>query len=148
MESARLNHDPAVLSQLSTILRQQNGLVLVQEGSRSTRTFLTTALGHAWEKLHLGSAVRGIDAHAPDWFVPLDDVIYLQNLLEPKRLRAAVQAHWPKLLETRHGCIILNGVWAAMEATSISPGVNAASDNLTSSMSPLKYSGPKLGFED
>jgi hypothetical protein len=116
LDSPRLNHDPAQVSRLKTLLRQANGLTVVQGGNEGLRTFLVTALGHTCgmvepERRH----VCGVDVHEPDWFVPVDGVIYLHNLLDLSRLREYIHRAWPVIAGMKSRLTILNGVWAAVQ---------------------------------
>lgn len=115
LDSPRLIHDPAQVSYLKTLLRQANGLTVVQGGNEGLRTFLVTALGHTCTMLEPERRrVCGIDAHEPDWFVPVEDVMYLHNMLDPVRLRESVRKAWPIIAEMRSRLTILNGVWLAV----------------------------------
>jgi len=113
LDHPRLNHDPAQVSQLKTLFRQANGLTLVQGGNDGLRTFLITALGHSCGTLEPERRqVCGIDVHEPDWFVPVDGVVYLHNLLDPSRMREGVHRAWPAIAEMKSRLTILNGVWS------------------------------------
>jgi hypothetical protein len=115
LDSPRLNHDPAQVSRLKTLLRQANGLTVIQGGTEGLRTFLVTAMGHTCTMLEPERRrVCGIDAHEPDWFVPVEDVTYLHNMLDPVRLRESTRKAWPILAEMRSRLTILNGVWPAV----------------------------------
>lgn len=112
LESPRLNHDPAQVSHLKTLLRQSNGLTILQGGNDGLRTFLVTAMAHTCTILEPERRrVCGIDAHEPDWFVPVEDVLYLHNLLDHVRLRERVRSAWPVIAEMRSRLTILNSVW-------------------------------------
>ena len=80
LDSSRLNHDPAQVSRLKTLLRHAGELTVVQGGSEGLRTFVVTPLGHARGMLEPERRqVCGIDIHEPDWFVPVDGVTHFQT---------------------------------------------------------------------
>jgi hypothetical protein len=112
LDSPRLSHDPTQISRLKTLLHQSSGLTVVQGGNEGLRTFLVTALGHTCGVLEPERRrVCGIDVHEPDWFVPIEDVIYLHNLLDPSRLRECLHRAWPAIAEMKSRLTILNGIW-------------------------------------
>jgi len=116
LDHPRLNHDPVQVSRLKTLLRQANGLAVVQGGNDGLRTFLITALGHSCGRLEPERRqVCGIDVHEPDWFVPVDGVVYLNNLLDPTRLREFINLAWPGIAEMKSRLTILNGIWAGVQ---------------------------------
>ena len=115
-ESPRLTHDPAQIGSLRALAQQANGFTIVQGASDSARTFVATAVGHECSVSGGPSGrVCGIDRHAPDWFVPLEEVVYLHNLLDPSLLREAVHHFWPLIVRAKHRLIILNGIWNATQ---------------------------------
>lgn len=118
LDNPRLSHDPAQVSRLRTLLHQSNGLTVIQGGNDGLRTFLVTALGHTCCLLEPERRrVCGIDVHEPDWFVPVEDVIYLHNLLDPYRLRECLCRAWPGITEMKSRLTLLNGIWSiAQEA--------------------------------
>ena len=116
LEHPRLSHDLAQVSLLKTLLHQPNGFTVIQGGNPGMRTFLITALGHTCGMLEPERRrTCGIDAHESDWFVPVDDVIYLHNVLDPDRLRECVRLAWPQIAGLKSRLTVLNGVWAAAQ---------------------------------
>jgi hypothetical protein len=115
LEHPRIKCDQAILSRLKRIVREPRGLTVIQGQSDESRTFLLTALGHAY----LGLTDRphqllGIDAHEPDWFVPLPGVCYLHNTFHPVELLNAVKANWPATRVGGLRLVVFNGVWPAL----------------------------------
>ena len=98
LASPRLNCDQTLISRLKSTVLQSHGLVYLQGGDDEDRTFVLTALGHAFLELTARPhTLTGLDAHEPDWFVPLPGVTYLGNLFPPRELLRAAREHWPKM---------------------------------------------------
>jgi hypothetical protein len=77
VEHKRLGHDPVQVSSMKALLRQPAGLTFITGSNAGVRTFVTSALGHGSLMLGPGHrAVLGIHRHIPDWFVPVDRVVY------------------------------------------------------------------------
>lgn len=78
-------------------------------------TFVATAIAHSFA-LFPGNRgqTMGLDVHAPDWFVPVPGVTYLNNSIAPDRISAEVQKLWPAFTSCRSGVVLLNGTWAAV----------------------------------
>ena len=108
----RIAHDPVQVSQLRTLLEQPTGLTVVHGGNAGLRTFVASALGHQIQLAESGGhSVSGIDVHQPDWFVPVDGVIYLNNLLVPKMLRSAILNAWQRMeSEAPSRLVLFNGI--------------------------------------
>lgn len=120
----RLAHDPVQVSQLRTLLGQTCGYTLIQGANAGARTFVISALGH---QMHMaesgGHSVSGVDVHQPDWFVPVDGVLYLNNAFGSKLVRQAVIAAWNRIQTENTSLVLLNGIWG--ERNSIWQGVFA-----------------------
>lgn len=115
LDCPRINHDSAQVSRLKMILHQASGITVVLGGNDGLRTYLVTALGHTCSMLEPERRrVCGIDVHEPDWFVPVDDVIYLRNLLDLGRLRECVERTWPIISGFKSRMTILNGIWSSV----------------------------------
>lgn len=115
LEHQRLRADATVLSRLKSILGQAQGLVFIQGGSDETRTFLVAALGHSFLALtQRPHQVLGLDAHEPDWFVPVPGVTYLGNTFSPALLAQTVREHWPQAKSGRAQLFLLNAIWPAV----------------------------------
>ena len=111
-EHPKLAHDPSAVSLLKTVLRSERGITLIQGDRDHLNTFVATAMGHAFS-LARGRKVQvlGIDIHAPDWFVPLPEVAYLNNALHPVRIREEAERIWPTLTTSHRNLVVLNGTW-------------------------------------
>lgn len=113
LEYPRLKADQTLLSRLKTAIRQTSGLIAVQGGSDESRTFVCSALANTFLALtERPRRVRGIDVHAPDWFVPVPGVTYLNNLFHSVALQVEVNHLWPSLYVGRSSLVLLNGVWS------------------------------------
>jgi transcriptional regulator with XRE-family HTH domain len=96
MEADRLGHDPTSVSRLRKLLEERNGLTLITGGSDGSRTFLVTALGHAFQQLlSREGMIAGIDIHLPDWFVLVLGVSYLGFPCGSRRVREEALRLWP-----------------------------------------------------
>jgi hypothetical protein len=115
LEHPRLKCDQTIVSRLKTIVRQPCGMVFIQGGDDESRTLLLTAMGHAF----LGLTARphglaGLDAHEPDWFVPLPGVRYLRNLFQPVALLQVAKDNWPKFLASGSQLVVFNAMGVMM----------------------------------
>jgi hypothetical protein len=97
----KLAHDPVQVSQLKGLAQKHSGLTIIQGANAGLRTFVITALGHA-----TNLPVVGIDAHEPDWFVPVLGVEYL-NYASNERIHEI----WKALKPAPFSVVALNGVW-------------------------------------
>lgn len=116
LEGKRLVCDATTISQLKTIACQMNGLTFITgtEATDEARTYLLTALGNTFlDHTERPRRISGIDAHKPDWFVPLPGVNYLQNRMNPAHLREAVQELWPDICAGKNHLVVLNRIWSA-----------------------------------
>jgi len=115
LEHTRLSHDQTTTSRLKSIICQPQGLVVIQGASDESRTFLVTALGHAFLSLTARPhRVVGLDAHEPDWFVPVPGVRYFRNLFEPAQLLQAARQNWPKVHAHSSQLVVLNAMGVAL----------------------------------
>jgi hypothetical protein len=65
---ANLAHDPIAVDRLESILRQANGLTIIQGGQDYMRSFVLAALGNSATRVHHGKiAVYGLETHATPW---------------------------------------------------------------------------------
>ena len=111
LEHSRLKCDQTIISRLKTMICQRSGLVFIQGGNDESRTFLLTAMGHTF----LGLTARphelvGLDAHEPDWFVPLPGMRYLHNLFQPVELLRVAKESWPKVPVGGSQLVLLNAM--------------------------------------
>jgi hypothetical protein len=115
LEHPRLKCDHTILSRLRTIVCQSGGLVIVQGSNDESRTFMLTALGHAFLGLTASPhGLVGLDAHESDWFVPLPGVRYLDNLFQPAKLLQAARDNWPKVQARGTQLVLLNAIGVLM----------------------------------
>lgn len=110
LDHPRLKCDQTIISRLKTMVSQPRGVVFIQGGNDESRTFLLTAMGYAF----LGLTARphrlvGLDAHEPDWFVPLPGVRYLPNMFQPAKLLQAAKDNWPKVQFSGARLVVFNG---------------------------------------
>lgn len=112
IEHLRIAHDPVAVSYLKTVLGSEKGITLIQGERELLSTFVITAMAQSFA-LFPGNRgqIAGLDVHAPDWFVPVPGVAYLNNAAQPIRIRAEAERIWPTLGTTSTKLVILNGVW-------------------------------------
>ncbi len=114
-EHQRLRHSPAVVATIKNLLMQNAGLTVLVGGTDEQRTFLITALGHSFCRLDPRHRnVAGIDLHDPNWFVPIETMLYLKGAAGPNQVSGLVRRIWPEIIGTKEPVILLNGIWAAM----------------------------------
>jgi hypothetical protein len=119
VDHPRLSHDQVKVSCLKTIISKMEGITLVQGERETLVTFLVAALGHSCRILSTRRrAVLGLDSHAPDWFVPVPNVTYFDNVLHTQKLHLEFEKAWPRISNSKGALIILNGVWSQL------PGFN------------------------
>lgn len=89
LASPELAHDPAIIDSLRSIFARPKGLTFIVGGNATQRTFLFTALGHAYLEERIGPrSLAGWDAHTASWFVPLPGLLYLAGArCDPQTLR-------------------------------------------------------------
>lgn len=115
LEHPRLKCDRTIISRLKTIACQPRGLVFIQGGNDESRTFLLSAIGYTFLSLTARPhRLVGLDAHEPDWFVPLPGVHYLGNLFHPAKLLQAARDNWPKLQVPETHLVVLNATGVLM----------------------------------
>lgn len=115
LDHPRLAGDRTIVSRLVTLLGQPRGFTYIQGGNEEARTFVITALAHSfWSLTKAPRRVMGLDAHSPDWFVPVPGVVYLNNLLRRDELVRAVEAAWPSLRDGEGPLLAFNELWSAL----------------------------------
>jgi hypothetical protein len=109
----RISHDPVAVSYLRTVLRNEKGITMVCGDRDILDTFVATAMAHSFvlSVAHRGQ-IAGLDVHAPDWFVAVPGVTYLNNAEHPGRIRAEAEKIWPEFSASRRRIVLLNGTWA------------------------------------
>lgn len=115
IDHPRLRHNPAAVTALRHLLTQNTGLTLIIGGTDEQRTFLIAALGQSFcrnDRLHRTAA--GIDLHEPDWFAPVETMLYFMGPAEPTKVREAVRRNWPQIMNAKQPLILLNGIWSAL----------------------------------
>lgn len=73
LQGPELAHEPATPGRLRTLLKKARGLTFVLGATVSERTWILTALGHAYAA---SGPVVGWDARPADWFVPVPGIRY------------------------------------------------------------------------
>lgn len=115
IEHPRISHDPVASSFLTTMLSNQKGMSIVYGDRDALNTFVATAMGHSFLLLAGNRGqVAGLDIHAPDWFVPVPGVTYLNNVSQPSRIRQEFETAWPQFCTLKPKLVILNGFWATL----------------------------------
>jgi hypothetical protein len=100
---------------LEQLLVKVKGMTIIQSSDNSA-SFLVTAFGHS--NCRLGRDARptcGIDHRATDRFVPVPDVVYLENPLENERIREAIGFAWNKFRKVTDHLVLLNGCLGFMK---------------------------------
>jgi hypothetical protein len=111
LEHPRLKCDQTIISRLKSMVCLPRGLVYVQNGTDETRTFIVNAMANAFLGLKgRPRCVAGLDAHKPDWFVPLPGVKYFANLFQPGKQLEAARENWPKVQARGWNLVVLNGM--------------------------------------
>jgi hypothetical protein len=115
LEHPRLSHDRVKVSCLKTVISKREGITLVQGERESLITFVMTALGHSFRILSTNRReILGLDSHAPDWFVPVAGVTYLENILHTQRFHEEFKKAWPRMIGSKGALLFLNGGWAQL----------------------------------
>lgn len=97
---------------LKTIIKRGNGITVVAANKDDrASTFLVTALGHARRSAsHRKDDPLGIDAHRPDWFVPVESLSYVDVSTSEAEIRNFALRMLPRILTTSGKLIVLSGV--------------------------------------
>lgn len=110
----RLRHDPVTNATLKNLLVQNAGLTVIVGGSREQRTFLINALGHTFCRIDpRHRQATGLDLHEPNWFVPVETVLYLKGSADPQHASAPVRRVWKDIIASEKPLVLLNGIWSA-----------------------------------
>jgi hypothetical protein len=108
----RLAHNPVAITSLKRLIDLPANLVILRGGTDYQRTFVATAMAHAYLQCGKSRIVAGIDVNEPRTWVPVESVIYFEQLQSPQLLRQGIAAVWPQIIGTKAGMIMLNGVWS------------------------------------
>lgn len=113
LDNPRLAHDQLGVSKLECILKKPKGLTWICGGTEFHRTLLITALGHSYTHVTGSQAgLCGVSIHEPRKWVPLENVIYCKELLEPAKLRDCIIQAWPQIRSAHSGLVLLNEIWS------------------------------------
>ena len=111
----RLAHDPLAVSALERLLHESKGFTFINGGTDFHRTFVLSALGHAFERLNGGGAfVAGMDVHEPAKFVPVQGLVYFGGALTDAGLQTFIHETWPAIRSSQAKLLLLNGIWSAV----------------------------------
>jgi hypothetical protein len=103
--------NPEMVRQLEQLLTLRRGLTMIRGGKNDDRTFVFTALGHAF--LQVGGPLRmlaGMDTHTPREFVPIESVLYFRDTLTPQRLGSLVHEKWRQVTRSNAPLLMFNGI--------------------------------------
>jgi len=115
LEHASLACSPAKIAQLHGILGKGAGMSFIIGATDKVRTLFLNALGHHYCKsCETQQLPAGIDLHRPADFVPLESLLYIDELMDPEELRQCVVAHLPRVLAKRSALLLFNRVWSAV----------------------------------
>lgn len=107
----RLAKNPKSLRRLKELLSANDGLSVIEGGTEADRSFVLTALGHAFLQLdRLRRRPAGMDMHTPRRFVPIDTLIYFRDSLLRQRLRTLILEQWRQVRRSDAPLFFLNGV--------------------------------------
>jgi hypothetical protein len=121
----RIAHDLHAIDALSTLAEKAMGLSVV-EGPEHIRTFVLTALGHAFAQRNpIAGALVGLDVHPATEFVPVPGVTYLQCSISSAATKALVENSWDDIRNRGARCALLNGV-ASLSARLLAEAVEAS----------------------
>ena len=115
LDHPRLRHNPVAVAMMKNLLTQNIGLTLLTGGTDEQRTFVITAMGHTFcrvDRRHRTAA--GLDSHEPDWFVPIETLLYLNGQADSARAGGLILRLWPQVASTKKPLVLLNGIWTAM----------------------------------
>jgi hypothetical protein len=112
IESPAFGHELTTVSRLRLLLREKRGMTFIQGGSDVSRTTLFTALARSFLQMSVikKSALSGIDLHVPDWFVPVENLVYLPPLTDRNKMALGIEKGWREANEGRWR--MFNGVWS------------------------------------
>lgn len=105
----RLFYRKGMREKLSELAGKGAGPTMITGGSDFLRSFVLNALGHSFV-LNSASPAAGLDIHRPTKLVPVTGVLHLDETLDRRQLRQLVFKAWPRLLVSRSGMLLLNGV--------------------------------------
>jgi hypothetical protein len=109
-----LAHDYHAIDGLNEILQKPVGLTWIIGDPEFMRTYVLMALANGYVRLNRGMQfLAGLDIHAQDQFVPLPNVIYLNQPFATCRTQALVLERWPSILSAAASCVVLNGAVGA-----------------------------------
>jgi hypothetical protein len=97
-----LSGDRFLAAGLARIASKTNGISLILGDSAYLLTFLATAFANTARAN--GASLFGIDAHAPDWFIPVEGVEYSVSEVDDELLSKVRSAN----------TVIVNGLWAKL----------------------------------
>jgi hypothetical protein len=144
LDHPRIRHDPAVVSELSRLLRERSGLTLLTGGTDAQRTFLLTALGHTLSRSDfLDGNAGGIDVHVPHWFVPLEYIRYARP--SPGAVKS-MAAELTELVRSEKSYVLLNNIceWIPASANDLLKLSQTAHVILADDLKKLYKVWPKL----
>jgi hypothetical protein len=113
LNQPRLAHDPLAVGALGRLVGESKGVTIIRGGTDFQRTYVLTALGHAFERSK-GGEIAGMDLHDPVTFVPVQGLVYLNQALAPAKLQEVLNRVWPAIRDSQVGLLLLNGVWSAV----------------------------------
>ncbi|MGC3956992.1 MAG: hypothetical protein QM813_03195 [Verrucomicrobiota bacterium] len=88
-------------------MSRPTGFTLLQ-GEDSEVTFLMTAIAHSQSVVRPRRSIFGVDIHAPDWFVPADDLVYLDAELDESLVQRAVATQLGRLAKSHDALVLIN----------------------------------------
>lgn len=110
LKHPRLSHDPVAISRISTLLSQPRGTTVVLGEDDHLVTFVVTAMANFYRTRASGNKVMGLDAHLPEWFVPVSGITYAGNLVPKTLLTETANAVFRAIASSRPGMLLFNDI--------------------------------------
>lgn len=113
LDHRRLFYPKGMREKVLKLAKKPAGLTVIKGGTDSLRSFMVTALGHAFVA-HSGRRIAGLDIHRPILLVPVSGVFHLDQTLDPDQIRRAAIKFMPRLMVSKSPQVLLNGVWSRL----------------------------------
>jgi hypothetical protein len=113
LEHPFLAHAPGKTGKLLELLSQRTGLTVICGGTETMRTFVVTALGHAYRQATgLPRNAVGLDVHRPTRIVPIESLYYVDGTQNSKQVKQLIFQLWPRIQASSGKLVVCNGIWS------------------------------------
>lgn len=113
LDHRRLFYPKGMRQKVGELVEKEAGLTIITGGTDSMRSFMVTALGHAFVRRR-GRPIAGLDIHRPVKLVPVSGVLHLDQKLDSDQIRSAALKILPRLLVSNSAQVVFNGVWSGV----------------------------------